>query len=150
MPSSSTLNTVALVALAGSIWLPASPARDGLRFLVLGYWAIYSVLRFKAGYLRRRPHWTAASWRQFAIGCSIPVCAFVALGGILTVFALELPIIGDPGSMPRRFWATAVGVLVVIGGAGLSVVRRWLAKGEPEQQFELPRWFGRRRPDRAV
>ena len=150
MPSSSTLNTLALIALAGSFWLPASPARDGLRFLVLGYWVIYSILQFRAGYLRRRPHWTTDSWRQFAIGCSIPAGALVALGSILTIFALELPIVGEPGSPPRRVWATAVGTLAVIGGVGLSVVRRWLAKGEPDQQFELPRWFGRRRPDRAV
>lgn len=150
MPSSNTLNVLALIALAGSIWLPPSPARDGLRFFALGYMIVHSASRIRAGYLRRRPHWTRQSWRQFAIGCSIPAGALFALVGIFTVFALQLPIIGEPGSPLRRIWATSVGLLAVTGGVGLSVVRRWLAAGEPDQQFELPRWFRRRRSDSAV
>lgn len=148
MPSRSTLSVLALLALAGSAFLPASPARDGLRFFALGYMVIDSVLRIRAGYLRRRPHWTPRSWRQFAIGCAIPVGALVAAGGIFTAFALQLPIIGERGTPLRGIWATTVAVLAVIGGVGLAAVKIWLEKGAADQQFELPGWFRWRRSER--
>lgn len=150
MLSSSAGNVLALIALAGSTWLPDSPARDGLRLTALGYMVVNVVLRTRAGYLRRQPYWTADSWRQFAIGCSIPAGAFAALGGMMTVLALQLPIVGEPRSLTRFVWAAGTGVLIVIGGVGLSVVQGWLANGEPAQQFVLPRWLRWRGPNSAA
>jgi hypothetical protein len=149
MFNSSVGNLLALVALASSAWLPESPTRDGLRLLALGYLLVNVLHRARTGYLRRRPYWTPDSWRQFAIGCSIPAGAFVALVVMLTALALRLSIVGEPRSLARIVWAAATGVFIVIGGVSLSVALGWLTNGEATQQFVLPRWLRWRSPDRA-
>ena len=149
MPRSRIGSDLALIALAVTFLLPDSPPRDGLRYLALACMLINVFARARAGYLRRRPHWTAESWRQFAIAFAIPAAAVLALVSTFAALGLRLSIVGEPRSTTRFIWAASAGVFIVIGGVGLSVVLGWLSNGEPAQQFVLPRWLrlGRRDTD---
>ncbi len=67
--------TFAMLGLLAASLLPASPLRDGLRYLTAAYIVVDVGLLARSGYLRRRPHWTRASWRRFLMACSVPAGA---------------------------------------------------------------------------
>lgn len=150
MTKRSVGNVLAMIAIAVASQFPDSPSADGLRYLALTYMMVDFLLRARAGYLRRRPHWTAASWRQFLSACLIPAGALMALVAMLTALELRLWIVGEPRSTMRLIWAACAGVFIVIAGGGFAVVLGWLTDGDPSQQFVLPRWLRRGRGGEAA
>lgn len=150
MTKRSVGNLLAMIALAVATQLPESPLREGLRYVAMAYMLGDLLVRVREGYARRRPHWTAASWRQFLIGCSIPVGALMVLVAMLTALDLRLSIVGEPRSMLRFIWAASAVVFTVIAGGGVAVVLGWLTDGEPSQQFVLPKWLRRGRGGEAA
>jgi len=141
---------LAMIALAVATQLPDSPSRDGLRYVAWVYMLGDFTVRARVGYVRRRPHWTAESWRQFLFACSIPVGALMVLVVMLTALELRLPIVGEPRSTMRFIWAASAGVFIVIAGGGSGVVLYWLTDGEPSRQFVLPKWLRRGRRGEAA
>lgn len=136
-------NFLALCGLFASSQLPDSMARDGLRYLSLGYIGIALVLRARAGYLRRRPYWTQESWRRYLTACTIPVGALVIVACFLVALEWRLPILGAAYSTTRSIWAAASIVFMVIGALGVVAAIEWLAKGDPSRPFAWPHWPGR-------
>ena len=67
-------NLVVILGLTVASFLPDSTLRDLLRYLALGYFSIDMLLWTRAGYLRRRPHWTRESWRRYLTACVVPIC----------------------------------------------------------------------------
>lgn len=60
-------NFLALVVLFVAGRLPDSVLADALGYAAFGYIAVDIGLRARAGYFRRRPHWTPDSWRRYLI-----------------------------------------------------------------------------------
>ena len=135
-----------LMGLAGNI-LPESGFADGLRYLAFGYVSIDLVLQARAGILRRRPHWTADSWRLYLKACSVPIGAFAIMVLMMAALEWRLPMVGAARSSVRAVWAGGTLAFMVIGTVGLVFALDWLNRGDPAWQFESPRWlsFGRRK-----
>jgi hypothetical protein len=135
----SILLLVAMAALGADKFLPPSALTVVLRYLAMGYISIDLLLTARAGYLRRRPHWSPDSWRRFLAACAIPVAALLIFVLMMIVFELRLPIVGAPASSTRRIWVGSMVVFMLIGAAGLGIAVNWLAQGEPSRQFSWPR-----------
>jgi len=135
------LGFAAIVLLFVSGRLPASVMTDVMEYLALGYILIDVVLRVRAGYLRRRPHWTQASWRRYLAACTIPIGALLLLVGMMVAFEFRLSVVGDAGSTTRALWTSGMVVFMLVGAVGLAAVIDWLAQGEPSKQFAWPRWW---------
>jgi hypothetical protein len=117
---------------------------DGLRYVGLTYLFVDFVLRIRAGYLRRRPHWTADSWRRYLQACAVPVGALLIVVAALVALDMDLPIVGESRSTLRMLWAMGTGFFIIVGGVGVAIVVGWLTDGEATAQFALPRWLSRR------
>ena len=141
------LSVVAGVVLVVTTQMAESPLREALWWLAIGYITFDFALQARAGYLRRRPHWTAESWRRFRKACAIPVGGFAVMVAIMMALEWRLPFVGEPRSALRLFWASAVILFMLIGAFGLVAVINWLTAGEASQQFVLPRWLSRGRSD---
>jgi hypothetical protein len=135
----SIINLIALMALlAGGVW-SHTWFGDGLRYLAFAYFSIDIVLRARAGYLRRRPYWTADSWRRYLLACAVPVVALLIVVCMMAAFEWRLPIVGAARSTARGVWAAVTLVFMFIGAVGLVTVIDWLARGDPSQPFVSPR-----------
>jgi hypothetical protein len=106
----------------------------------LGYILIDLLLRARAGYLRRRPHWTRESWRRYLAVCAIPIGALLIFAGMMLAFEFRLSVVGEARSTTRAIWTSGMLVFMLIGGVGLAIVVEWLAQGEPSRPFTWPRW----------
>ncbi len=135
--------TVALGALFVASLLDDSLLKDGLRYLATGFISVDLFLRTRSGYLRRRPHWTPTSWRRFLVASSVPASALLLMIGMMVAFELRLPIVGAARSTARGIWAVGTMLCMVLGVGGLVLGVELLAQGDPERQFELPRWLTR-------
>ena len=136
---------MAILALFVAQGLPDSAVADGVRYVVAGYISIDLLLRARAGYLRRRPHWTPESWRRYLITCSIPTGALLIMVSLIAALEWRLPIVGAARSTTRGVWAAGAMVFMIVGAGGLVVAVEWLATGETSQQFAAPRWLTRAR-----
>ncbi|MEI6475716.1 MAG: hypothetical protein WCO75_10015 [Planctomycetota bacterium] len=147
MPISNSLRSIgtsiALLAVVAAILLPASPLRNGLTFgiatAVLGRY----LTRARAGYLRRRAHWTRASWRRFLTACALPAVACVLCVGMVTALESRLPIVGAAHSATRGIWAATTMAFMVVGVGGLAFALELLESGDASQQFAWPHWPSR-------
>lgn len=129
---------------AGDV-LPTWGLAPAVRWLGVGVLGVHFFVRARDGYLRRRPYWTAASWRRFLAMCCIPLAAFLFLAWLLFALDSHLRFVGEAQSPTRSAWATVSVLCVVIGGIGIAVAVEWLAHGEASRQFGLPRWLTRAR-----
>jgi len=101
--------------------------------------------RFWSGYQRRRPHWTAESWRRYARLVAMPVIALILLFGELYLFDMKgsRTLFGAPKSSLRTIWVLIDLALMAVGAIGLVMAIEWLRKGEPSEPFTRTRWFRR-------
>lgn len=116
---------------------------DGLRYVALTYMIGDFLWRIQEGYRRRRPYWTADSWRRYLLACTIPLGAFAMMIAIAVAIDMKLPVVGASRSALRTVWVSGILLGLLVGGVGLSVVVGWLTDGEPSRQFSLPRWLTR-------
>jgi hypothetical protein len=128
-----------LFLLVGSV-LPDSWLADGLRYLALGYISIDIFLRARSGYRRRRPYWTADSWRRFLTACSVPAGALVISVSMMVAVESRLPIVGASRSTTRGFWAAGILAFMIIGVGGLVLAIESLSHDDPARPFALPSW----------
>jgi hypothetical protein len=141
----SLVNLLALIALAVAGSLPPSPLQAWVRYLALSYLMVSFLLRVRAGYLRRKPHWTPESWRRYLMVGSVPLIALVLMVGMMCAVEWRLPIVGGPRSPERGVWVAGITILLIFGAIGTSVMVEWLNNGEASRQFTLPRWLSRSR-----
>ena len=135
-------NFLACLSFLGPTVFPHSALASAVRYLGMAYIAIDLVLSAREGYLRRRPHWTRASWRGYRKLCLIPAGALLILVGMMTAIELRLPIVGASRSTPRMLWALGTVFFMLVFVAALIGVIERLRGGEPSRQFEWPRWLG--------
>jgi hypothetical protein len=135
---------LAVLGLVVASRLADSPLAIGMRYSALIYLSVDLLLQARAGYLRRRPHWTPESWRRYFIACSVPVGALLVVAGVLVAVDWRLPIVGQAGSTTRGVWVLVLIFSLFVGAGGLAVVLGWLTRGEATQQFAGLAWFRRR------
>ena len=134
---------IALLAIIVAILLPASPLTNGLTFLIATAVLARYLTRSRAGYLRRRAHWTRASWRRFLTACALPAVACVLCVGMVTALESRLPIVGAAHSATRGIWAATTMAFMVVGVGGLAFALELLESGDASQQFAWPHWPSR-------
>jgi hypothetical protein len=139
MTSRGTLIGIAIVASIAGNLLPPSNFSVVLRYVAVGVILIDMLLTAREGYRRRRPYWTADSWRRYLAACAVPVGALVILACMLAALDYRHPWVGAARSTTRAIWAAIMTVLIVIGGGGLAIAVQWLALGDPTRQFNWPR-----------
>lgn len=117
--------------------MPESPARDVLAIVILVLFVADVLWSLRVGYVRRRPHWTARSWRRF-------VCLFgLPLVSLVTVFVLpaviDIPAIVGPRHSPAGKMAGAASILTFLFGLiGFFLALFWFKDGRPDKQVEWP------------
>jgi hypothetical protein len=134
-------NLLAMVVIAAAGAMPDSALADGLRYLALGYIGIRLIVRARAGYVRRRPYWTAESWRRYLIACSVPAGALLILVCMLAGLEWRPTMFGAARSATRSAWGAVTVVFMIIGAGGLAVAIESLATGDPTRQLRWPRWL---------
>ena len=144
MTARRTIATVlAFVALNVATAMPHSTLRYVVWYPAFGYLSIEWLLRARAGYLRRRPHWTRASWRRYLAVCVVPAGALVIFAGMLAALEWKLPMVGGARSATREVWAWVSVVFMVIGAGGAATAVEMLSHGDPSRPFTWPRWLSR-------
>ena len=135
-------NGLAMLALfistASHSWLTTMLGVVGGAYVVLEFG-----LTARAGYLRRRLHWTPGTWRRFLAVCSAPAAALAISIAMAAAVEMRLPIAGPSNSPARSVWAGGIIGFMVIGVGGLVAAIEWLARGDPSRQLSWPRWFRR-------
>lgn len=141
----SYLNLAVALALIGPIMFPDSAIARATKWFAMGWLMLDLVLSAREGYLRRRPHWTRASWRGYFTLCLIPVGALIIMIGMMTALELRMPIVGAPRTSLRLVWGLGTVFFMVVFVFGLFMAIDRLRQGDPARPFEWPRWLGRRR-----
>lgn len=136
-------NLLAVAGLVVASRVPDSMAGDVLRYLALIYILGDTFLRARAGYLRRRPHWTRESWRRYLTAGLIPVGALLVVACMLLALEWKLHILGAARSTTRSIWGLVSIVFLVIGAGGAAAAVESLSDGDPSRQFAWPRWLAR-------
>ena len=95
------------------------------------------------GYQRRRPYWTAESWRRYLRLTAMPVFVLILFFAELALFDVKAirPVFGAPHSGLRTVWILIDFALMGFGAIGLAVAIGWLERGEPSEQFTRRRFF---------
>lgn len=135
---------LALIMMVVALAIRGKWYADGLRYVALTILVGDFVLRMREGYLRRRPHWTADSWKRYLQACAIPIGALLIVAASFVALEMKLPIVGASRSALRAVWVLGLMFFIVLGGVGTAIVVGWLTDGEASQQFSLPRWLSRR------
>jgi hypothetical protein len=92
----------------------------------------------RVGYKRRRPHWTARSWRRFLAMAAVPI-ALLALGvALMFWFEADRTPFGEPGSDVRRVFVAGLVVSLIFGLLGSLLSLMWFRYGRPDKQVEWP------------
>jgi hypothetical protein len=126
-------------------WRPGSPAARLTSYTFIGYGTAWLGIRFRKGYLLRRPYWTRESWLRYARLAAMPVVA-VAVVLYFSSFDPSTNSLGAPHSLKRMISGVILLALLIFGAVGLGTAVDWLVRGEPSQQFTRTRWFQRQRP----
>lgn len=138
MPSFTIVaNGLAMCALVAATMMSPSIAASVLRYVALAYLCGNVLFLAVRGYYRRRPHWTAQSWRSYLVTCAIPVGALAMVACLLV--ALDQQLVGAPGSIIRVLFAVITTALLVAGAGGVAVVIMLMHAGEPSKPFIGPR-----------
>jgi len=130
-------NGIATLVLIASSRLPDSAVFEVLRYSALVYILGDTVIRPRAGYLRRLPHWTTESWRWYCAVAAVPVAALLVFLGLMMVHPA-----GAAHSTVRAVWVAVLLFLMLIGAVGTATAILWLAEGDATRQFTA---FQRRR-----
>lgn len=123
-----------LAMLPASVW-PASTTAKVLRYAAMAYIVGSLLLRAHAGYRRRLPYWTRASWRRFLTFCAMSGAALVICLGMALAVDSKLPIVGAAYSTMRSIWVLVMMAFMLAGAAGLTNAVFWLSEGDPSAQF---------------
>ncbi|GMV21331.1 MAG: hypothetical protein AMXMBFR57_12800 [Acidimicrobiia bacterium] len=92
----------------------------------------------RVGYKRRRPHWTARSWRRFLATAAVPI-ALLALGvALMFWFEADPTPFGAPGSGARGVFVAGLVVSLIFGVLGSLLSLMWFRYGRPDKQVEWP------------
>jgi len=126
---------VAMIVVFIASRFPDSTLANVVEYSALGYLTLDIVLMARAGYLRRRPYWTAESWRRYLAACAIRVGALLAFLGMAAAIDFKLAVVGAPGSPLRAVWIGAALVFFLVGVWGLTSAISWLTEGDPAQPF---------------
>ena len=129
-------NALAGCALVAANLMPQSSVVSVLRYVALVYLWGGLILLAGWGYFRRRPHWTAQSWRRYLATCAIPVGALVVVACLL--MALDRQLVGPAGSLTRTVFAVISVFFLVFGAGGLAVTIVMLHQGDPSKPFSGP------------
>ena len=131
------------IAIAIGNWWPESTAETVGRSVAFSWLAIWLGLKIRAGYQRRRPHWTQESWLRYLRLAVMPV---LAIGLVLFLSSLDpsTNALGAPRSATRLVWILIILAMMILGAIGVITAITWLEKGEPSEQFTRTRWFQRR------
>lgn len=138
-------NLLAMVAMVVANVLPPSWFTKGLKYVASAYILGGFLLLVRTGVRRRRPYWTAESWRRFLAVCAVPVGALVIMVCMMTALELRWPIAGVALSHAREVWIVIMMFFMIVGTGGLVIMISRFADGEPTRQFALPEWLTRRR-----
>ncbi|HVQ42525.1 MAG TPA: hypothetical protein VMS54_09970 [Vicinamibacterales bacterium] len=133
-----------LLNIGASHYWPGSVGATVVKVVYLTWVPVWLAFRIRAGYRRRRPHWTAASWLRYLKLAAMPVIS-LALVLYLSSFDKAPSFFGAPRSPIRGVWIVIMLGLMILGVTGLIAAIDWLTKGEPSEQFTRTRWFQRRR-----
>ena len=128
-------SAVAVVAMFIASRFSNSTLANVVEYAALGYLTLDIALMARAGYLRRRPYWTAESWRRYLASCAVYPFALLAPLGIAGAVDLKLTVVGAPGSLLRATWIGAALVCLLVGAWGLARAISWLTEGDPAQPF---------------
>jgi len=130
-------NALAMLVMFLAQVLPESWLKSSLVCAGSGYILGALVFRAHAGYVRRRPYWTPASWRGYLAACVLALGALLISVGMMVAIEWRLPIAGASNSSARGAWAAGMMGFMVVGVIGLVIAVEWLADGEPSRQFGL-------------
>ena len=133
-----------MIAMFIASRFPDSTLANVVEYTALGYLTLDILLLARAGYLRRRPFWTAESWRRYLAACAIRVGALPVVLGMAVAIDLKLAVVGAPGSPLRAIWVGVMVVFFLVGVWGVVSAISWLTDGDPAQPFT--RSPPRRRP----
>ena len=143
---------VAMVAMFIGDRFPGSALAGVVRYSAMGYILLDMLLRARAGYLRRLPHWTSDSWRRYRMASAIPAGALLIFWCLVIASDFRLLVVGAAHSTVRAIWAGGMVVLLLVGAVGIVNAIAWLTEGDPSRQFA--RFQGRHRrsqtPDSAA
>jgi len=131
-------NLLAMVALFVADLLQDSWLKIALVTAGSGYILIAIVIQARTGYLRRRPFWTAGSWRRFLAVCALGAAALLVSIAMMMAVEWHLPIAGPSNSDARGTWAAVMLGFMVVGVLAIAIPIEWLATGEPSRQFGWP------------
>jgi hypothetical protein len=134
---------LSLVSLVTNHWWPGSAAGTIARALWFVFTTVWMGLKIRAGYQRRRPHWTRESWLRYLRLAVMPVAA-IALMLYLSSFDMSLNTFGAPRSTTRGVFAFSMLALMILGVIGTLRAIDWMERGEPSEQFTRTMWFQRR------
>ena len=135
MTSRNIRTFVAFIAMFIASRFSDSTLANVVEYAAMGYLTLDIVRLARAGYLRRRPYWTAESWRQYLAACAIRVGALPAFFAMAIAVDLKLAVVGDPGSPLRAMWVAAMLVVFLVGIWGVVSAISWLTDGDPAQPF---------------
>jgi hypothetical protein len=135
---------LALLNFGVSRYWPESVTATVVKYVYLSWVPVWFAFRIRAGYLRRKPHWTRASWLRYVRLAVMPVIA-LALMLYVSSFDMSADTLGAPGSSTRAVWVVILLAMMLLGAVGLAVATDWLTQGEPSEQFSRTGWFQRRR-----
>ena len=139
-------SAAAMLLMLVSYFLPESWVSDSIRYFGLGYIGFGLILHAIAGYRRRRPFWTADSWRRYLSTTAIPLAALGVMFTMTVLVDWGHPIAGSSHSTARTIWVAGILALVLVGAGGLVAMIHALHDGEASEPFSLPAWARGRRP----
>jgi hypothetical protein len=137
-----------LASIAADWWWSGTAAETVVRFAYLGFVTVWLALRCRAGYLRRRPHWTGESWRRYGRLAAWPVLAVVLVLGLSTEWGMDLT--RDARASVRGVLAGVLTFCLVLGATGVVVAQEWMLRGEASAPFTRRRWCEGRRSRAGV
>lgn len=94
--------------------------------------------QIRVGYRRRKPHWTAQSWRRFLAVSAVPAAIFLVFIVLTIWFEVDRTPFGAPGSDTRRAFVGVLIVSMLLGLIGCVLSLMWFRYGRPDKQVEWP------------
>lgn len=126
-----------LVLLGIRRLMPESSARDVLAIVILMMFAAEVLWSLRVGFVRRRPFWSARSWRRGLLIVGVPMLMLAAV--VLLPAIVDVSELAGPRSSPSGKMIRAALLLVgVFGFLGSAFGLIWFKDGRPDKQVEWP------------
>ena len=124
-------------------WKPGSIAATLLSYAFIGSSTVWLGFKIRAGYRRRRPYWTRASWLRYLKLAAMPLAAVVLVLFMSTETGMHL--LPARSTTARTVSAIALVTLLLLGALGMWVALEWMFRGAASEQFTRTRWIRRPR-----